>query len=114
MTASGLCLSLRELSALPETGYGRCYRCAEYPNGQLNPDVYPQFAGTFALALAVGISVYDSHSQIPQLPQATLTSKRFSLCRLAQKVGQAFALRSCQVIGLKAVLWGITVTSASF
>jgi len=87
----------------------------EYPNGQLNPDAYPRFAGTFALVLTVGIwiSAYGTHSQIPQLPQATATSKRFSLWQVAREAGHAFALRSFQVIVLTAVLWGMTMGMVS-
>ena len=94
---------------------GRCYRCAGYPNGQLNPDAYPRFACTFALVLAVAIwiSAYGTHSQIPQLPQAAPTSKRCSLRQVAQEAGQAFALRSSQVIVLTAVLWGMTMGMVS-
>jgi len=87
----------------------------EYPNGQLNPDAYPRFAGTFALVLVAGIwiSAYGTHSQIPYLPQATPTSKRFSLSQVVHEAGQAFALSSFRVIVLTAVLWGMTMGMVS-
>lgn len=87
----------------------------EYPNGQLNPDAYPRFAGTFALVLVAGIwiSAYGTHSQIPHLPQATPASKRFSLSQVAREAGQAFALSSFRVIVLTAVLWGMTMGMVS-
>lgn len=87
----------------------------EYPNGQLNPDAYPRFAATFALVLVAGIwiSAYGTHSQIPHLPQATPTSKRFSLRQVVHEAGQAFALSSFRVIVLTAVLWGMTMGMVS-
>ncbi|MGA0840018.1 MAG: MFS transporter [Pseudomonadales bacterium] len=87
----------------------------EYPNGQLNPEAYPLFAATFAVVLVVGIwiSALGTHSQIPYLPQATTQPARFSVLQVLREAGQAFSLRSFQVIVLTAVLWGMTMGMVS-
>ncbi len=82
-----------------------------FPNGQLNPAAYPAFGATFAMIICVGIwiSAIGTHDQIPNLPQAGATTKRFGLSQVLREASQAFALRSFKSMVLTCVLWGMTM-----
>ncbi len=87
----------------------------EYPNGQLNPEAYPRFAGMFAIVILLGvfITAYGTHSHIPYLPQANNDQNRFSLSQVVREAGMAFGLRSFRAVVLTAVLFGMTMGMVS-
>ena len=87
----------------------------EYPNGQLNPDAYPKFAGVFSIIIFLGVllTAYGTHSYIPYLPQAGPNGHRFSLSNVMREAGMAFGLRSFRAVVLTAVLFGMTMGMVS-
>jgi glycoside/pentoside/hexuronide:cation symporter, GPH family len=87
----------------------------EYPNGQLNPDAYPKFAGVFSIIIFLGVmlTAVGTHSYIPYLPQAGPNGQRFSLSNVMREAGMAFGLRSFRAVVLTAVLFGMTMGMVS-
>jgi GPH family glycoside/pentoside/hexuronide:cation symporter len=83
----------------------------EFPNGQLNPEAYPRFAGWFALVIFAGVilTAAGTHSYIPHLPKADPDAQRFSLQRVLREAGKAFEFQSFKAIVLTAVLFGMTM-----
>jgi glycoside/pentoside/hexuronide:cation symporter, GPH family len=83
----------------------------EYPNGQLNPEAYPRFAGMFSVVIFAGVllTAYGTHSYIPHLPQANADTQRFSLLAVVREAGRAFDFRSFKAVVLTAVLFGMTM-----
>ena len=82
----------------------------EYPNGQLNPEAYPRFAGMFSVVIFVGVllTAYGTHSHIPYLPHANPNGHRFSFQQVMREASMAFGLRSFKAVVLTAVLFGMT------
>ena len=68
---------------------------AAYPNGQLNPAAYPEFAAAAFYIMVIGIwlSALGTHDQIRRLPKASQTV-RFSLLRVLSEMRDAFRLGS--------------------
>ena len=87
----------------------------DYPNGQLNPAAYPNFAIVFGLIIFIGVmlTAYGTHSHIPHLPQASPTAARFSFRNVVQEAGLAFGLRSFRSVVSTAVLFGMTMGMVS-
>lgn len=79
-----------------------------YPNGQLNPDAYPDFA-LAAVPLLIGgvlISAAATHHQIPNLREAD--PERFSLGRVLKEVRLAFQIPSFTAVVCASVVFGIS------
>lgn len=87
----------------------------EYPNGQLNPAAYPNFAAMFSIVIFVGVllTAYGTHSHIPFLPQANPDGDRFSLRQVLREAVMAFGLRSFRAVVSTAVLFGMTMGMVS-
>lgn len=87
----------------------------EYPNGQLNPDAYPNFAAAFAAIIFVGVvlTAYGTHSYIPHLPQGNPVGQRFSFLQVLRESRMAFGFRSFKAVVLTAVLFGMTMGMVS-
>jgi GPH family glycoside/pentoside/hexuronide:cation symporter len=68
---------------------------AAYPNGQLNPAAYPEFAAAAFYVMVIGIwlSALGTHDQIRYLPTAPQTV-RFSLMRVLGEMRDAFRVGS--------------------
>ncbi|MDP6828414.1 MAG: MFS transporter [Kiritimatiellia bacterium] len=68
---------------------------AAYPNGQLNPAAYPEFATAafFIMVLGIWLSALGTHDQIRHLPAAAQTV-RFSLLRVLGEMRDAFRMGS--------------------
>jgi len=87
----------------------------EFPNGQLNPAAYPQFALTFALIIFAGVvlTAWGTHSHIPHLPQGNQERQPFSLRQVVNEALMAFSLRSFRSVVLTGVLFGMTMGMVS-
>lgn len=86
----------------------------EYPNGQLNPDAYPNFSALFGLIISLGVLLCaaGTHSHIPHLTKAGADT-RFSLRQVLSEAFMAFSFRSFRAIVLTAVLFGMTMGMVS-
>ncbi len=68
----------------------------EYANGQLNPAAYPFFALVFSIAMVIAIwlSAIGTHSEIPNLPQASKNVQTFSFFRFFNEIKSVFKIGS--------------------
>ena len=66
-----------------------------FPNGQLNPEAYPEFAAVAFVVMVLGIwlSAAGTQDQIPHLPKAS-AEDRFSPLETVRQLAQAFRIRS--------------------
>ncbi len=87
----------------------------EYPNGQLNPAAYPQFAAVFGIIIFAGVilTAWGTHSYIPHLPKANPDGGRFSFRQVLREALQAFGFRSFKAVVSAAVLFGMTMGMVS-
>lgn len=86
----------------------------EYPNGQLNPEAYPNFAAVFAVLIFVGVllTAAGTHSHIPHLPQAK-SETGFRFKQVVQEALMAFSFHSFRIVVSAAVLFGMTMGMVS-
>jgi GPH family glycoside/pentoside/hexuronide:cation symporter len=86
----------------------------EYPNGQLNPEAYPNFAAVFAVLIFIGVvlTAVGTHSHIPHLPQ-TKSETGFRFRQVVQEALMAFSFRSFRIVVSAAVLFGMTMGMVS-
>lgn len=66
-----------------------------YPNGQLNPAAYPEFAAAafYIMVLGIWLSALGTHDQIRRLPGAVVAA-RFTLLRVLKEMRDAFRMGS--------------------
>ena len=87
----------------------------EHPVGQLNPEAYPRFSLFFAVVIFAGVvlTAWGTHSYIPNLPQASIDARRFSMMQVVREAMMAFGFRSFRSVVLTAVLFGMTMGMVS-
>ena len=81
----------------------------DFENGQLNPDAYPPFAlaAFFIMIIGVWISALGTHSEIPNLPQATQDA-RFSPKKVVFDLMQAFRIRAFSAVVSASIIAGMS------
>ena len=80
-----------------------------FENGQLNPDAYPPFAlaAFFIMVIGVWLSALGTHSEIPNLPEAS-EDARFDAFAVVRDVIQAFRIRAFAAVTCASIMSGMT------
>ena len=81
----------------------------EFSNGQLNPAAYPPFALTafFIMVIGVWLSAWGTHSEIPNLPQASAEDK-FHPALVVRDIIRAFRIGSFSSVVSASVIAGMS------
>jgi Na+/melibiose symporter-like transporter len=79
----------------------------EFPNGQLNPAVYPGLGALFGgvIMLAIVLSSLGTHHRIPHLPKPPERPEPFSLRRVMSELGGALKNRSFRFLFVGIVIF---------
>lgn len=101
MRSIGGALGIAACTAVPALYYFR--PTPEFPNGQLNPAVYPPFALVFGIAICVTIfaSAWGTHNRVPYLPRPDgSASERGALSGILHDFGELMRLDSFRALFL--------------